>query len=255
MIVKQLIKAFPDFQKAVPKSERDYLKVSELYYDTIQGEGINLGCPAAFLRLQDCILSCRWCDTKEVWKQGNPYTFTELIDIIVGSSLMNALIRGQHLVVTGGSPLMQQEALSRFFQVFDDTFGFIPYIEVENECVLIPNAKLVDYVLTWNNSPKLANSGVPPARRYKLEVIKLMSVLKNSWFKFVVDAPSDWEEIRKEFLNPHLIQRDQIILMPCGETREELEKNRELVVEMAVREGVRYCSREHIVLWNKRTGV
>ena len=43
--------------------------------------------------------------------------------------------------------------------------------------------------------------------------------------------------------------------MPLGGCREELYKNREYVVELAIRENVRYSSREHIVLWDKKTGV
>jgi len=254
MLTKQLIEAFPKETRFI-NEEDNFLRVSEFYYDTIQGEGISIGCPAAFLRLQGCSLSCIWCDTTEVWEKGNPYTFTELIDMIVGSGLAGKLMDGQHLVITGGSPLRQQIRLCRFLQALAEVTGIVPFVEVENECVIFPVGTLINQVTLWNNSPKLSNSGVPTALRYKPELIQLMSLLDGSWFKFVIEKTSDWDEIESEFLNPSLIRREQIILMPCGSTRMELEEKREMVVGLAVKEGVRYCSREHIVLWNKKIGV
>ena len=43
--------------------------------------------------------------------------------------------------------------------------------------------------------------------------------------------------------------------MPEGATREELKKNREFVVDMAITNNVRYCTREQIVLWDNKIGV
>ena len=65
----------------------------------------------------------------------------------------------------------------------------------------------------------------------------------------------DWQEIKRDFLDTGLIQKNQIILMPLGATREELLQNRQRVVDIAVRENVRYSTREHVILWDKKTGV
>jgi organic radical activating enzyme len=92
-------------------------------------------------------------------------------------------------------------------------------------------------------------------RRHNPPVIKYLSDLPNSWFKFVIDCEEDWEEILEYFILPSLIKREQIILMPKGATLEELMSNRLMVAELAVKHNVRYCSREHIVLWNKKVGV
>jgi organic radical activating enzyme len=62
--------------------EVPYLKVSEFYCDTIQGEGSYIGHPATFLRLTNCSLNCIYCDSKEVWRKGNPYSFQELFDLM-----------------------------------------------------------------------------------------------------------------------------------------------------------------------------
>jgi len=257
-MIKTLIAAKPDFHKEVEGLE--ILEVAEFFYDTIQGEGINTGCPAAFLRLQHCTLNCVWCDTEEVWRQGNPYTFEELFFLmeewdVHTNSLICKLQQGQHLVITGGSPLKQQWNLINFLEVFVKKYGFKPYIEIENECTLRPSLNLIPYIDCWNNSPKLANSRNTSNSRYKPEIIKYFSNLPNSWFKFVISDITNWQEIQKYFLHKGLISYSQIILMPQGATREELEKNREFVVHLAVEKNVRYCTREHIVLWDKKTGV
>ena len=240
-----------------PIIERDFvegsnvLRVSEFFYDTIQGEGIYVGHPAAFLRLQGCTLNCSYCDTKAIWKNGNPYTFTELFDLMC-TQLVDKLRNGQHLVLTGGSPLLQQKNLIVFIERFISAFKFKPFIEVENECILTPVSEFAKYVDCWNNSPKLANSGMNGFRKI---AIKETASLRNSWFKFVVNKEEDWEEINTMYIKSRLIQKHQVILMPEGTNKKELEQNRHLVVDLAIKNNVRYCSREHIVLWDTATGV
>jgi 7-carboxy-7-deazaguanine synthase len=252
--IKTIISSNPDFVKPRPADE-PFLEIAEFFYDTIQGEGINLGQPAAFLRVQHCTQNCWWCDTKAVWRAGNPYTFEELFEIIDATNLVEKLRKGQHLVLTGGSPLKQQERLTHFLQAFIKRYGFKPFTEVENECTLMPTSEFAGLIDVWNNSPKLRHSGNPDSLRYRPDILKHMSSLPHAWFKFVIAQEKDWEEIEASFLRPGLIRREQIILMPLGSDRIELGSHRELVVEMAIREGVRYCSREHIVLWDRKTGV
>lgn len=247
----QIIKSTIKEGKAVPDSP--FLRVSEFFYDTIQGEGVCTGHPATFLRLQNCTLNCTWCDTKEVWRKGNPYTIIELLDRIYVHRLDMKLKKGQHLVITGGSPLMQQKNLITFIKAFIRRFGFKPFIEIENEAVIIPDVELVSLIDCWNNSPKLASSGNNNA--YKPKVLKVLSRLPNSWFKFVVTCPEDWEEIQTKYIFTGLISKNQVILMPEGATIAELQKNREKVVEICVENNVRYSTREHVVIWDKKTGV
>jgi hypothetical protein len=42
--------------------------------------------------------------------------------------------------------------------------------------------------------------------------------------------------------------------MPEGATRTELSNHWQIAVDMAIEHSVRYCSREHITLWDKKTG-
>lgn len=251
---KQIIWAERDYKLDVPELE-PYLHVSEFYMDTIQGEGIYTGVPASFLRLQGCVLNCTWCDTHEVWRKGNCFTLDELLDLMFQHDVISRLKEEQHLVITGGSPLLQQNGLILFLEKFQYQYGFLPFVEIENECVLFPKPDLLPLVSCWNNSPKLSNCGIQNSKRYQPKLIRLMASLQNSWFKFVITQPEDWKEIEDNFLTPELIKKGQVILMPEGSTKEEVEQNREMVIDLAIEQNVRYCTREHIVIWGKKTGV
>lgn len=231
------------------------LKISELFTEVLQGEGLYTGHPATFLRLSGCPLGCEFCDSTKIWKESQSFCLDEILSIMAINGVIGRLINGEHLVITGGSPLMQQKSIIKFLQLFKVKFGFLPFVEIENEAVIRPLPALVEMVSCWNNSPKLDNSEVVSGKRYKPEVLGLMSELNNSWFKFVVSSEEDWKEIVKDFIEPELIRRDQIILMPMGYCREELDKNRLMVAEMAMRENVKYSDRLQIILYNTRTGV
>jgi len=248
---KTLIKQLPEFTKKV--EGEDKLAISEMFSDTIQGEGVNAGMISTFLRLQGCTLECVWCDTLEVWRFGNEYTFDEIFTLFESVDLIPRLKEGQSLVLTGGSPVKQQLRLIKFIKAFISKYGFKPHIQIENECTLMPMSDLIELIDVWNNSPKLSNSGMKERPRLKPAVISKISSLPNAWFKFVIATHEDWEEIKRDYLP--LMKKSQIILMPEGVTQEELSKNREWVADMAIDNGVRYCDRLHVILWNKKTGV
>lgn len=249
---KTLIQQKPTFEKKVEGNKK--LAIAEMFCDTIQGEGITAGKLATFIRLQGCTLLCKWCDTLDVWPEGNEYGFIELLKLFEENDLRRKfLAREQHLVLTGGSPLKQQDRLIEFLDLFGTLYGFYPYIEVENEAVLKPKFRLTQIVSQWNNSPKLSNSGMKERVRIKPDVLKYTAGLNNSWFKFVVSSKEDWNEIEKDFL-PH-ISLEQVILMPEGQTQDELNKKREFVADLAISKGVRFSDRLQVTIWNKKTGV
>lgn len=245
-----LIEQLPTFDKRVEGEQK--LAISELFVDTIQGEGLYAGIPATFIRLQGCTLQCTWCDTLDVWPHGNEYSFDEILDLLEPHK--DKYFGGQqHIILTGGSPLKQQERLGKFIWEFHKRFGFIPWIQVENEAVLMPHFSFSQFVYAWNNSPKLSNSGMKWRARVKPDVLHTLSRGRNSTFKFVVSKEEDWKEIEDDFLP--FIKKHQIILMPEGQTQLELANTREITAELAIKHQVRYMDRLHIVLWNKKTGV
>lgn len=248
-----LIQQNPDFDKKVEGVNK--LAIAEMFCDTIQGEGVSTGVLSTFLRLQGCTLKCVWCDTINVWPNGNEYSFDEIFKLFESVGLVDRFRDGQHLILTGGSPLKQQQALVAFIEAFIKKYQFKPYIEVENEAVLIPVGKMLLFVDQWNNSPKLANSGMKEKVRIKPEALQTISQLKNSWFKFVVNRPEDWQEILDTYVTPGYVPKNKIILMPEGQTQEELATSRPIAAELAISAGVRFTDRLHITVWDKKTGV
>lgn len=250
----QIIPAFSKKETLADKS-LPCIDVAECFSKTIQGENF-VGTPSIFLRVQWCTCLCTWCDSIEVWKTGQKYDIQELLSLFEQNGAIEDLKNGHHLILTGGSPLRQQESLYAFLAEIARNHNFWPFIEIENECVLMPDALFGAYSkIIWNNSPKLSNSKMRKEVRYKPDVIKATAELTNSWFKFVVSREEDWKEIEEDFLQPGLIKRSQIVLMPEGQTREELNQNREMAVECAIKQNVRYTERLHLVIWGKKTGV
>ena len=233
----------------------NYLMVSEMFCDALQGEGVTTGHPAIFLRLTGCHLKCRWCDSTKIWSDGQKVSFAELNNLLYqNSNEFQLLNEGRiHLVITGGAPLLQQEKLASFLENLFSQGGSC-FVEIENEGTIRPNEMLQQLVCLWTCSPKLNNSGVDKDKRYKPKVIRALSCLETQ-FKFVIRGEEDWLEIQKDYLDNQLIFPHQIVLMPEGCSREELDKSRLAVAEIAMRESVKYCDRLHIVLYDQKTGV
>ncbi len=254
-MVKTIIKANPKFTKKATDDGSAVLQIAEVFANSIQGEGIYTGVPATFIRVQGCSLNCIFCDSEEVWRNGNPYSVLEVIKLFKDNGTIKQLMDGQHLVLTGGSPLTQQHALAELVKTIRTLYHFQPFVEIEDECVINPCAEIIAEASIWNHSPKLKSSGSPLKTRYKPELIKQHSIYPNHWFKFVISDEEDWEEINDMFLCKNLILRQQIILMPEGATRKELQKNYKLCIDLACKHGVRVSDRMHINIWNKKVGV
>lgn len=258
--VKQLIPAFSKNQFEISQLKNaQTLEVSEFFCDTIQGEGVFAGVPAAFLRLKGCTLNCIWCDSTEIWRTGDVYGHHQLFALMEDYELIEKFrTLHYHLVITGGSPLRQQHNLVAFFHHFLQLYKFIPFIEIENECAIRPLPEMEEFVSCWNNSPKLSSSGnknTINSEKYLRNVHFTAQIGSNSWFKFVVDCEEDWQEILDTYILSNIIQRRQIILMPNGATREELEITRPIAIKLATKYSVRYSDRLHVVAWDKKTGV
>jgi 7-carboxy-7-deazaguanine synthase len=233
--------------------EDNSLVISELFYDTIQGEGIHTGVPAVFIRLAGCTLSCSFCDSKNTWNEGKRLGHTELLELMHTFGIVDRLRAGHHLVITGGSPLKQQPQILSFLDAFFAAHRFRPFLEMENECVIVPTVRMLQQVDCWNNSPKLSSSGNPVTDRYKPDTIRYLNMCgTDCWYKFVIGSEADWKEVEEYFIRTKLVARERIILMPMASSREELHMKQEEVVDLAVRNGVRYGTRLHVELWNTR---
>lgn len=129
------------------------------------------------------------------------------------------------------------------------------FIELENECYYSISEEFSKMIDQINNSPKLSFWVKDRAQRYHPEAVQSVAIHKNSWFKFVIKDEGDWAEIEFDYLLPKLIHRNQVMLMPFGEDRKTLEKNRHKVLKVATREAVRYSDRLHIIFWDRKESV
>lgn len=230
------------------------IKVAEKFY-SLQGENVTSGVPAYFLRLQHCTLECVWCDTLEVWKKGTPILVDDLIAEWEREDLLKPMQEGKiHLVLTGGSPLMQQKALTELLEKVKGDNQY-PYVEVETEAVLIPTVEFDFFVDHYNVSPKLANSGMPEEKRIKLDTIKWHVDSCKSFFKFVVTNEGDVREMESTYATPCDIPCQRIYLMPEGTMTADLEKRYSWIAEVCKKKFYNFTTRLQVLIWGKTTGV
>jgi 7-carboxy-7-deazaguanine synthase len=78
---------------------------------------------------------------------------------------------------------------------------------------------------------------------------------KDFQLKFVITREEEVDEIRRDFLEPlSFVNKDDVVLMPVGETPELLRKTGDLAARMAIRCGFRYTPRLQIDLWGNTAG-
>lgn len=87
---------------AKKRHEDGHLMVQEIFY-TIQGEGPFTGMPAVFVRLADCNLRCRFCDTDFTSKR-HRMSYDQVVKAVVAADDRHAPL----VVFTGGEPLLQE---------------------------------------------------------------------------------------------------------------------------------------------------
>ena len=82
------------------------IKLVEEPYIGIQGEGITVGLPMMFVRIQGCPVGCKWCDTTQSWddKSGKEYSFSEIARYVADSDI-------RHVWITGGEPTINIQQL------------------------------------------------------------------------------------------------------------------------------------------------
>jgi len=271
------------------------IKLAELFY-SIQGEGRYMGVPSIFLRTFGCNFKCAGfgmpkgelsteassldptqyteyhtlplvttgCDSYASWdprfKGLSPQVETgEIVDRILGLLPYNEW-RDEHLVITGGEPLLgwqrsYPELLGNFKMrdLKEITFETNGTQELDNgfkqyliEWQQQDNAREI----TFSVSPKLSVSGEKREEAIRPEIVCDYERVGYAYLKFVVATDDD----ANEALEVSKLYRDAgfkgpIYLMPVGGVESVYALNNKNVALLALQHGLRYSDRLQVPLF------
>ncbi len=246
---------------AMLKLARDDSGEPEIFR-SIQGEGRAIGRPRTFLRLSGCNLHCVWCDTAYTWNwEGTPFAHeraakfhpaAEMIKLSVAEAadLIRAL-PSEGVVITGGEPLLQADALIEFIDALRQA---TPLIEIETNGSIAPPDALTQRVDLFMVSPKLAHSANDAAVALNDHALSRFAQLDTAFFKFVAKCASDVGEasaIAARFGVP----AERVYIMPEGTTSETIRARAAELTAAAESHGFHYSDRLHIHLFGQKRGI
>jgi organic radical activating enzyme len=276
------------------------IKVSELFY-SIQGEGRYLGVPSVFLRTFGCNFKCdgfgmpkgelsverfkvdadtikeykklplvsTGCDSYASWDP----RFKHLSPVISVNSIVESICEilpnkkwvDEHLVITGGEPLLGWQR-SYTDLLSHDLMKSLKELTFETNGTQMLEKELVTFLnqwkrnreknsLTFSVSPKLTISGEDWNEAIKPEVIHQYQDVGFVYLKFVVASEEDLQDAERAVNEYHKNGfTGPVYLMPCGGVDSVYSLNNRTVAEMAMRKGWRYSDRLQVPLFKNEWG-
>lgn len=277
------------------------IKVSELFY-SVQGEGRYMGVPSIFLRVFGCNFQCQGfgmprgelskereainpaehnayeqlplvstgCDSYASWdprfKHLSPMLEVDAIVERIMELLPHGEWRDEHLVITGGEPLLgwqraYPELLSHpkmagLKEITFETNGsqaltddFFSYLEDWCYNTDLPRE------ITFSVSAKLPGSGHTFEETIKPHVIEQFGQVGYTYLKFVVATEEDIKDaehavqLYNEAVVPHIMEHIPIYLMPVGGVESVYSLNAKNVAMAALERGWRYSDRLQVPLF------
>ena len=278
------------------------IKIAELFY-SIQGEGRYMGVPSVFLRTFGCNFKCAGfgmpkgelsneannvdpskyteygslplvstgCDSYASWdprfKHLSPVLSTDSIADAIVDTLPYKEWRDEHLVITGGEPLLgwqkaypdllEHPKMQSLKELTFETNGTQLITDEFDEYLFQEWTRFGrDYGnITFSVSPKLSISGEKWEDAIRPEVIQQYQLLGNTYLKFVVATKEDAEEA-EQAVNEYRKSGfgGAVYIMPCGGTEEMYSLNNRSVAELAMKKGWRYSDRLQIPLFKNAWG-
>ena len=219
-----------------------------------QGEGPKMGWPSIFLRLSECNLQCRWCDTPYTWRWSSDQDHDD--DRVYQKTQWQAelsldeiereirALPGSRLIITGGEPMLFQKRLVPLFASLGDRFEAF---EFETNGTIEPAASIDAFATLYVVSPKLANAGMDVS---KTITSALHGFVRNSKsvFKFVASGQTDIKEVIN-IATSYDISPDRIWIMPCARTREDLSQLSKQLAGSILDAGFNYSHRIQVDLF------
>jgi 7-carboxy-7-deazaguanine synthase len=241
----------------------------EVFY-SIQGEGLSMGVPSVFVRTTKCNLHCVWCDTDYTWNWSGT-RFEHVNDqrpdyrkfdkkewmskmAVTEVAQLVAQFSGRNVILTGGEPMLQQEALTRLMQRLREHHHPEYRFETETNGTMMPLPEFDAAIDQYNVSPKLANSNNSVRLRERAAVYRFFAQHPKSNFKFVVADATDLAEVQS-LIEKYAIPSQKVLLMPEGTAAEQLAQRRPWLTEICKQRGFRYTDRLHVQIWGGKKGV
>ena len=218
-----------------------------------------MGKPCGFVRLSRCNLACQWCDTPYTWhfegdnrphrsgiayeRQANQVTLSEA-DVAARIAALDK----PRLVVTGGEPLLQAPALARMLALLRGMT-----VEIETNGTVAPPPALDALVHQYNVSPKLAHSGNPAELALLPERLAHWAAEPRAFFKFVIAAPGDVEEVLA-LAERFALPRTRLYLMAEGTDAAALAAREAWLAPLCLEHNLTLSKRLHIELYGDTRG-
>lgn len=208
------------------------------------------GMPSVFVRTSGCNLRCSFCDTPYTsWKpEGDTLSLEQVVEKVLSYPC-------RHVVITGGEPFIAPDLEALCLSLHQAG----KHITLETAATVYKPVK-ADLI---SLSPKLSNS-TPSAEtgwaerherdRMNLPVIKQFVEEYPVQFKWVIDQPTDIDEVCSIMAQLPAIDSDRVFLMPQAITQEEFVEKGQWIAELCKQYGYRFGSRLHIELWGHTRG-
>jgi 7-carboxy-7-deazaguanine synthase len=209
--------------------------ITELFA-SVQGEGVRVGLPTAFVRLNRCNLRCTWCDSEYTFTGGTKMPVEEVVERVRSFGPL------PNVCITGGEPLVQRRELRGLI----DQLLMMPWtqsVEVETGGSLAV-WPAHDPRLYWDLDVKCPGSGME--RHVVYENFALLR--SGDEVKFVLTDRRDFEYAR-DFVAHHLAGNPAaIFFQPAWDILSPSELVAWLVSEPIT--GVRLSLQTHKFIWS-----
>lgn len=241
----------PDSPQQESSIEARTVLISETF-SSRQGEGKLTGTDSFFIRTSGCNLRCWFCDTP--YASWNPTGSRLSIESLIATARDRGV---EHVVLTGGEPLLPTAAVELSMAVIEA--GFHLTIETAGTidkpipCDLLSlSPKLSDSTPAADQHPRW--SELHEERRMPLGIMRgLIDAAVDFQLKFVVSGASQIDEIR-QIVNDLEVADDDVFLMPNGVTVEQMDQAQQWLKPLCESIGYHYCDRMQIRWFGNRRG-